>query len=167
MKDIDLAARTEFIKVFVRLCPIIAIIGLVFWGVTGFIIAILLSFLATKLIISFAGGIGGTFGRLFSGRRPIYSLLEQFEGDLDQARHHKMQNRFDKALEIVETVVAQAPDLPQALFLKAQILWEGFGDIEQSKDCLRKVMTVVTDKNDTIYRWASSLYQEIITQKQK
>jgi hypothetical protein len=165
MKAVDSAARAEFIKVFLWLCPFIAVIGLALWGIFGLVAGLLVSIVATKLFVSFTGGVGGLFGGLFSGRRPIYSREERYEGDLNQARFHKMNKHYDKALEIINAVVDQEPDFPEALFLKAQILCEGFEDITAAKVCLQKVTAVVTDKDATIYRWASNLYEELLNKE--
>ena len=54
------------------------------------------------------------------------NIREMFSADLEKARHSKRQNKFPEALKIVNGVLVEIPDYPEALYLKAQILWEGF-----------------------------------------
>ena len=48
----------------------------------------------------------------------------------------------------------------EALYLKAQILWEGFGNYEQTMNYLDKVLQLV-DEQEGLYRWASTYYDEV------
>ena len=72
-----------------------------------------------------------------------------------------MCNRFDDALLKIEAVLAKDPDFPEALFLKAQILWEGFEDRQAAKECLLKIIKVEPDKKAVFRRWALSFYGEL------
>jgi len=47
------------------------------------------------------------------------------------------------------------------LFLKAQILWEGFEDREAAKSCLLKIIKLEPDKDALYHRWALDLYREL------
>ena len=53
------------------------------------------------------------------------TFRDQFIGTLSQARFHKMSQRHDLALGCIDEVLSAAPNYTEALFLKAQILWEG------------------------------------------
>ena len=48
-----------------------------------------------------------------------------------------------------------------SLFLKAQLLWEGFEDREGAGECLLKIVEVEPDQNAVFYRWALHLYREL------
>ena len=65
----------------------------------------------------------------------------------------------------MNVVLDSEEDLPDALFLKAQILWEGFGRSVESKKLFRRVMQCVSTE-DPLYRW-SSHYCDEITMKDK
>ena len=82
-------------------------------------------------------------------------------GDLNVVRYHKLCNQFDEALLKIEDVLAKDPDFAEALFLKAQILWEGFEDRQAAKACLLKITKVEPDKKAVFHRWAINLYREI------
>jgi hypothetical protein len=51
-------------------------------------------------------------------------------------------------------------NFPDALYLKAQILWEGFGKSVESKNLFRKVMKLVSVE-DPLYRWSSDCIDKI------
>ena len=56
---------------------------------------------------------------------------------------------------------AKEPDFPEALFLKAQILWEGFDDREGAKNSLMRIIKVEPDEKAVLRRWALNLYREL------
>ncbi len=84
-------------------------------------------------------------------------------GTLNEVRLSKREERFEEALIKLEAVLAKDPDFPEALFLKAQVLWEGFNQKAEAKSCLSNIM-MLTDKEDTYHNWAASLYRELIKQ---
>jgi tetratricopeptide (TPR) repeat protein len=94
------------------------------------------------------------------GRRTI-GPREQLAGDLNVVRHHKLFSRFEEALIKIENVLARDPDFPEALFLKARILWEGFEDREAAKTCLLKIIKVEQDKDALHHRWALDFYRKL------
>ena len=104
---------------------------------------------------------GSGLGRFFSGwssREP--TTRESLAADLEKARYSKREGRFQEALTIIDGVLDKDPNFPDALFLKAQILWKGFGNAGTTKECLRKVMQLVP-KDETLHRWALSFYDEV------
>lgn len=103
-------------------------------------------------------GLGGILSG-WSSRRA--TLRETLAADLDKARYSKRQGRFEEALSIINGVLDKDPDFPDALFLKAEILWKSFRRGAAAKGCLRKVMQLVP-KDETLHRWASSYYDEVI-----
>jgi len=80
---------------------------------------------------------------------------------LSQARFHKMSRRYDLALACIDNVLAADPDLAEALFVKAQILWEGNRQATAAKQCLSHLMLSVSDPESSLHRWSRSLYREI------
>ncbi len=106
--------------------------------------------------------IGGTAGRLFKGRPSNWSIREQLAGTLHEVRFLSREERYEEALVKLEAVLAKDPDFPEALFLKAQIIWEGFNQKDEAKLYLCRVIKL-TDKDDTYHNWAASLYRDLIT----
>jgi transposase-like protein len=45
--------------------------------------------------------------------------------------------------------------------IKAQILWDGFQNSAAARRYLKKVMKVVSNKDETLHRWASTYYDEL------
>ncbi|MBN1833332.1 MAG: hypothetical protein JW896_14605 [Deltaproteobacteria bacterium] len=105
---------------------------------------------------------GSVLGNLFSGwssRR--VSPRETLSADLEKAKSSKRNSRFEEAKHIIDQVLEKDPDFPDALYLKAQILWEGFQKRQEASACLQNVMRLVPREN-TLHRWASNLLKEII-----
>ena len=150
--------------------PYIAVMGLI-WGYlaggsTGALIGLMAAVAVSALIgtatTSLAGNVGGgAVNTLYGlGRRTIGNR-ERAAGDLNVVRYHKQCNRYDEALVKIEAVLAKDPEFPEALLLKAQILWSGFKDREGAKECLFKIAAVEPNPKAVFHRWALSFYQEL------
>lgn len=163
LKDIDIASRTHFFRVyFWTLFPLSFIM---LFAPVGFpakiVIALLAAFVATIVVVIITSYLGRTAGRLYGGTGPKWTLREQLEGELTQARVSKAEKNYEQALIFLETILAKDPDYPDALLLKARVLWEGFADGPEAKKCVLRVLRVETDKTSPVYRWAGELYKEI------
>ena len=73
----------------------------------------------------------------------------------------RLKRLKDIDIATLETILSRDPDFPDALLLKAQILWERFADGPEARNCAMKVLHVETDKASPVYRWAGELYTEI------
>ena len=170
MKNVDSAARTHFLKSCMLPFPYLFIGGIICGYALGGVLGVLLGVLAAVTISLVAGTAttlladkaGGSASGLLYGRgKSTFTLRERLEGDLQQVRHHKMNNRFNEALGLIDGVLARDPDFPDALFLKAQILWEGFKDSDGARQCLNLVIKAVPDKTQPLHRWSLHLLAEI------
>ena len=169
-KDVNSTEAALTFRNILWALPYLALIGLflgyVSWGplgaFIGLLIAIAISATVGPVTTVFTGILGGGAVNMFYGlgRRTI-CLREQLAGDLNIAKHHKACNRFDEALIKIEDVLAKDPDFPEALFLKAQILREGFEDLEAAKACLVKITKVEPDRDTPFHRWAMDYYREL------
>ncbi|TRZ42623.1 tetratricopeptide repeat protein [bacterium] len=113
------------------------------------------------VIIQKAGGsISGSF---YGGRKAAWNIKEQLAGDLENIRFSKRQGHFDEALVLTNDILKRFPNDPEALFLKAQILNEGFGYGKSAKKCLEIIIKEVP-ASETLHRWASSYYEGIISE---
>lgn len=63
---------------------------------------------------------------------------------------------YDAALKTVSRLLKEAPDYPNALNLKGQILLEGFREYEQARACFARVMSLSKPDSDD-YRLAEAL----------
>jgi len=119
--------------------------------------AIPLSILYVYTMERLGSGIGGIFTGWITTKIPV---REQLSADLAKARHAKGTGHFQEALSIINQVLEKDPDFPDALYLKAHIMWEGFNNSKGALKCLIRIMELVRD-DEPIYRWASSYYHEV------
>ena len=105
---------------------------------------------------------GSVLGNMFSGwsSRKV-SPRETLSADLEKAKSSKRGGRFKEAIGIIDQVLEKDPDFPDALYVKAQILWEGFKKRQEASECLQNVMRFVPQE-DTLHRWASNYLKEMI-----
>jgi tetratricopeptide (TPR) repeat protein len=95
-----------------------------------------------------------------SDGRSLRSLREQLSGDIQKARELKRQGQYDQALKLISTYLESDPEYPEAYFLRAQILYEGFRDFNAAEaDLIHVAKMKPTDK--TIKRWALAYYADI------
>ena len=161
-KDVNSVNQTRLIIIAVRLAPACVLLGLVIGGMQGVLYGLGVSALAIFAVEFLANGMGdGSVNILYGTGRLDRTMQDQFIGTLSQARFHKMNQRHDLALGCVDEVLATAPNYIEALFLKAQILWEGYRDSAAAKNCLLHLIKVEPDKEAPFHRWALSLYREI------
>jgi len=116
-----------------------------------------LSMLCAYSVEKVGSGVGGMLSGWTSRR---VDPRETLAADLAKARYSKREGRFQEALRIINGVLDKEPDFPDALYLKARILWEGFGHREGAAGCLKKVMGLIPN-HETLYRWASNYYDEV------
>jgi len=176
LKDVDSAELALTLKNAIWAFPYLAVMGLI-WGylaggspgaVAGLAVAFLASAAIGPLTSILTGALGGGAINVFFGlgRRTI-GIREQMGGDLNVARYHKLSNQFDDALLKIEEILAKDPDFPEALYLKAQILWEGFEDRQAAKACLLRIFKVVPDRKAMFHRWALSFYRDLSIQSRE
>ena len=170
LKDVDSANAALTLRNTLWAFPYLAVLGFslgyLVGGLPGAVIGLTAASAASAVIGStttiFTGIVGGGAVNVFYGigRKPIDSR-ERLAGDLNVAKHHKSCNRFDEALIKIEDILAKDPVFPEAMFLKAQILWQGFENREAAKQCLLKIIKTELDKEAVFHRWALNLYGEI------
>jgi len=150
-KDRDLKSITYFIRVAGLAVPFLCLLGLylgyVHWGLHGAIGGALgagiLGLALSALIMYSLDAAGGAASNLISGRREaVWTTREQLQGLLSQARFNKDNGDYTVAFNYINQVLQQDPDFPEALLLKAQILWEGFSCADVALQFLEKVLTL-------------------------
>ena len=90
------------------------------------------------------------------------TLRDQFAGDVERIRILKRESRFTEALELAEVILTRDPDHPEALLLKAQILYEGFSKYSAANVCLSRILAMNPAPEDKLLHWAASLQEEIL-----
>lgn len=124
-------------------------------------LSILISLLLSLLLENITEVIGGTASKLFIVGSASWTIQEQLTGPLNQVRFLKNEDRFAEAFVLLEKILTKTPDHTEALFLKAQLLWEGFKNIRESKTILSQVIKI-TQKNDIYHLLAERLYRDLI-----
>ena len=133
-------------------------IGLGWKGVIG---AFFLSVVITLLATIFAGGLGTTVvDRLYGTGQKPRSHAAQLRGELDQVRQLKRNYKFPKALGKIDRLLEADPELADALYLKAEILLEGYANQKAAKKCLREVLRL-TGQDEVVHRWAFTKLNEL------
>ena len=139
---------------------------LVFWTIgsfTGTIILIKIS-LPFSIILSIittyiVGKLGSTSGTIYWPTKTV-PPQEQFSADLAKARFCKAKGQYKEAISLLNEILKQYPTFPDALWLKGQILWEGFENKDAALKNLEKVIELVQD-DDPIQRWAINYYYDL------
>ncbi len=91
---------------------------------------------------------------------------EQYSADLANARFSKSRGDFSKALVIINEVIENNPEFPDALFLKAQIEWEGFKSSTLARKNLDKAIELVKD-DDPLRRLIANYYIRMIKERRE
>jgi tetratricopeptide (TPR) repeat protein len=119
--------------------------------------AVPLSILYAYIVEKLGSNLGG---RLSFWTSKKISLREQLSSDLARAKFSKGEGRFKEALSIINEVLDKDPDFPDALYLKGQILWEGFENSVESKRLFRRVLQLLSAE-EALFRWSSTYIDEI------
>jgi len=161
IKDIDSVHRSTHIKAFCIPFSFFGIAGLALGGITGLFLAAVLCSLISLFTVFVSEELGGMAGGFYVGRRPIWSIQERYSADFSHARVQKMNKKFDESLLIIDKVLMEQPDFNEALFLRAQILAEGFDDIYEAKKCLIRIFQT-EPKRSQLFQWSETLYKSMI-----
>ena len=170
VNKVDSANAVFKLKNTIWALPYLAVMGMI-WGylagassgaIAGLAAAAALSVLlgSTTSIFTATSGEGAATHRSRPARGTM-SASSQRVTDLNIVRYHKLCQRFDDALRKVDEVLAKDPEFVEGLFLKAQILQEGFGDGKAAGKCLQTILAVEPDDTAVFHRWARHLYQEL------
>ena len=151
----------RYFYAFLWIAPIMHILWFLsgaMWSYVWTLLASLLGPLSVCVIVNIIGerSVSGLYGLKRSDLTP----QERSAGELDKIRFHKREGDFDRALFLVNKVLEKEQEFPEALYLKAQILWEGFGNGSAAASYLERTMQLAGE-GETLYRWASSYLSDI------
>jgi len=161
IKDIDSVAHANLLKAY---CYCIITLGapfLLFGGLKGFLIAVFACIPLAIFINLIAGIFADLTGKLFgAGRKPSWTIKERFQSDIEQAMFFKRQQQYYRALKKVDEILNQAPEFAEALFLKAQILWEGYDTANGARRYLNMAVNCVSPE-EHLHHWIHSYQNKI------
>jgi len=162
LRNIDAVARSQFIKFFVWLFGPLCVVSILFFGIKGVVITFILSLAITPVtMLALDKFSGGTSSLIYGGGHGTWSKREQLEGDLNTVKYYKMRKEYYQAIKTVNNILNKDPEYTEAIFIKAQILSEGFKNPAAAKGNLKKIIEIKTDEDEPIHRWASNLYEEL------
>jgi uncharacterized membrane protein len=171
VKDQDLKTITYFLRVAGLTVPFLCLLGLyigyVYWGlpgaVSGVVIAAIVGLILSVIVMFLMDAVSSSASGLISGRREaVWTIREQVQGFLSQARFNKGNGDYPAALSFVNKVLEKDPDFADALLLKAQILWEGFGQLHAAIQFLEKALSL-EDENKMVQNQALLLHSDLNT----
>ena len=140
---------------------ILALPFFIYWyGIKGILFWLVIVFLVASVIELFTNKIGDIAGRLYMGRKADWSVREKGKGTLSEVRVQKMKGNFEHAYLKLEEILAKDKYFPEALFIKARILYEHYGDRLEALKCLDLVIEK-SIKDEPVHRWAVKLKQDI------
>jgi hypothetical protein len=103
----------------------------------------------------------GVFGLLTGWSDRKIPARETYSADISKARFSKSRGEFSNALVIINEVLEKDPEYPEAIFLKAQIEWEGFKSGSLARKNLDKVLELVKD-DEPFRKRVSNYYMGLI-----
>lgn len=168
-KDRDLNTITYFIRVAGLAVPFLCLLGLYIgfthWGMTGALsgiaVAAVSGLIISVIVMYVMDAVSGAASGLLSGRREaVWTTREQVQGFLSQARFNKENNDFETAHVYVNKVLEKDPEFADALFLKAQLLWEGFGRPDKALQFLEKILSL-ENENPIVINQARLLHSDL------
>ena len=138
-----------------------ALLGWVYFDSKGILYAAAVCLVVAFGAVTLAGRVGNTVGGLYGGRRPNWKVEERYAADLSRARVQKMAKKYAEALQIIEAILTEQPHLNEALFLKAQVVLEGYDHRLEANNYLVKIFES-EPKHTQLYQYCAGLYKEIV-----
>jgi hypothetical protein len=86
---------------------------------------------------------------------------DRINTEIESAIQNLKNGSCDDALSQVDSLLLRNPNTPSVLFLKALIVWEGFGDSNTANSELNEVINLLPGKNGELYHMASDLLAKI------
>ena len=120
-----------------------------------------IGFAAGLLVKRLTSSAGGMAGGLFAGREANWTLREQLGADLSQARHMAKNEQYNDAIRKLNEILEKDPEFPEALLLKARIVWDARENMAAAKRLLRKVLSLVPEEGP-VKEEATGFYRELV-----
>lgn len=151
---------TEFFKPFLWCFAGFSFPLVLLFGSWGLFYSFILSIIVSPLLVYIAGKIGSAAGRLYSGSGSTVSDRELALVELEKVRILYGQRKYDQALRKIKLLNRTNPEIPEALYLQAHILWEGFRDKRKAISCLERLLAVSAPGSE-YFNWAANFRDEL------
>jgi len=129
-------------------------------GFSGIMIGLTAGLAAFGLSQAVKKVIGKLFNVVGGGRTSQPVLRGELKKNINQANYLKRSGDFQNALKTINLIIEIDPDFPEALLLKAQILWEGFDNQKAAIPIIGQVL-MTTNKEDAVHQHALWLATDI------
>jgi len=154
-----------FIFTFIVLCGLGLLFGGKLGGEYGKILGVGAAVAGSLFLAIIAKLIIGSFSKAsgniaYKKKKPNWSIHEKFSANITQAKHLKAAGDFEKAIKTINNALTQDPNWPEALLIKAQIVWEGFENSVAAKRHLKQVIRL-TSEDDSLNEQALNFYNEL------
>lgn len=164
-RETDIDAGTRFFRMFLKLTAALALpLVLIFGLLKGLVIDLVLSLALTVIGVMLLDRISQMLPALFGSREALISIRDQTTGTLKAVKVAKMNKEYKSAMEMVNEILEKDPSFYEAMFVKAQILHEGFSNTIGALKYLKTVMAH-TPEDESLYSWAASLDKTIKEEK--
>jgi tetratricopeptide (TPR) repeat protein len=164
MKDKDLFVRTQYLSMYLKVLPVALIFGIISGFIYGwyvFFLVMLASLLVPFPAMYATGKIADAFVFLYSGGKGTNTLQDQLAGEVEKIKLLKRERHFEEALDQAEVVLNRDPNHPEALFLKAQILYD-FAQYSTVNACLNKILTLNPPPDPDLVQWTNNLREKAL-----
>lgn len=158
----DLFILGDFIKYFLGLFIPLALLGLAY-GILHhcyFMCPVVNPFIyaggIATIIIIIKHDVNDILALIGRARQHQLALHIKHSSTIQQISVEMSTRDYDGALKTVSKLLKEAPDYPNALNLKGQILLEGFREYEQARTCFTRAMHLSKPDSDD-YRLAEAL----------
>ena len=157
---LSLVDSTQLLRIFMWAFAAFTLPLLLLFGFVGIVYSFALSIIISPLIMFITVKLGRAGGRLYSGSASPKSEHELLLLELEKIKILHGRREYDQALSKVNIFNREHPDIPEALYLKAHILWDGFREKAKAMSCLRKVMSCSEPGSD-YFKWAHNFREEL------
>lgn len=156
----NIVKSSEFLRIVMWCFAAFVVPLLLLFGFTGILYSLGVSLLVAPVIMYITSKLAKTAGNLYRGSSSLKSERELLLLELEKIRVLFGRLEYDQALKSINVFVGSNPEMPEAHYLKAHILWEGFKDKTRAISCLRKAMSCSEPGSD-YYKWAMNFKEEL------
>jgi tetratricopeptide (TPR) repeat protein len=155
----DAGERSRLIRIFCWTLPLGLVLLLVCHPLVAFGSYLAINLIIDRLICASGNGLAGLISGFGYRHRTVDDLCK---GDIDRARFYRRNGRYDEALAVIDQILDKVPDYPEALYLKADILWQGFAHRQSAMACLERIQAS-RKADSTMQEWAKNYYHHLKT----
>jgi len=129
-------------------------------GFIGLMIGVTAGMVAFGISMAIKTTIGKLFNAVGGGPTSHRVMRGELKKNINQANYLKRSGDYHNALKTVNLIIQIDPGYPDALLLKAQVLWEGFDNKKAAIPIIGQIL-MTTNKEDAVHQRALWLATDI------